>query len=74
MGNWVRQIRPHKVNFLFLVLEVTFSFFFFSETKVEKKMQQNALWRVRSGDKTTECIAWMVKPLSADCVNTVVAC
>ena len=37
-------------------------------------MQQNALWRVRSGDKTTECIAWMVKPLSAGCVNTVVAC
>ena len=72
----MRQIRPHKVNFLFLVLEVTFSFFFFFflETKVEKKMQQNALWRVRSGDKTTECIAWMVKPLSAGCVNTVVAC
>ena len=47
--------------------------------------QQNALWRVRSGDKTTKCRqflhlrsqnieAWMVKSLSAHCVNTVVAC
>ena len=44
--------------------------------------QQNALWKVRSGDKTTKCNfvskepnieAWMVKPLSAGCVNTVVA-
>ena len=43
--------------------------------------QQNSLWRVRSGDKTTKCRqlciknqnieAWMVKPLSAGCVNTV---
>ena len=39
--------------------------------------QQNALWRVNSGEKTL-CkqlcisISWMVKPLSAGCVNTVV--
>ena len=43
--------------------------------------QQNALWRVRSGDNTTNCVskepeieAWMVKPLSAGCVNTACGC
>ena len=59
--------------------------------------QQNASWRVKSGDKTMLFVlqvtlavvedwergyasnrqnieAWMVKPLSAGCVNTVVAC
>ena len=40
--------------------------------------QQNALRKVRSGYKTTKCRhqnieAWMVKPLSAGCVNIVVA-
>ena len=65
--------------------QATRLFFFFFRNQSGKKMvykQQNALWRVRSGDKTTKCRqmctkgaeAWMVKPLSAGCVNTVVAC
>ena len=42
--------------------------------------QQNASRKVRSGDKTTKyprsqnIEAWMVKPLSAGCVNTVRGC
>ena len=43
--------------------------------------EQNTSWRTRTGHKTTKCRhlnaqnieAWMVKPLSAGCVNTVVA-
>ena len=41
--------------------------------------QQNALWRVRSGTRlqnADKCVPKEldVKPLSAGCVNTVVAC
>ena len=58
-----------------------FFFFFFSETKVERKRCTNSKmhrggWglgiRLQNADLRRE--AWMVKPLSAGCVNTVVAC
>ena len=56
-------VRPHKVNFLFSVPTNHFkmtrppAFFFFIGNQSGRKMvykRQNALWRVRSGDKTTK--------------------
>ena len=68
-----------KPFFSFIFPPYFWNFFFCNQSgkKIVYK-HQNALWR--SGDKTTKyrhlCIwtakPWMVKPLSAGCVNTVV--